>query len=154
VSELLFPFYSWLRAFHILAVIAWMAGLLYLPRLYVYHMGAAAGGELEGALKAQERRLLRVIMNPAMIAAWTFGVLMLAANPGLLPQPWMLAKLVLVVAMTGLHHIYSSARKTFERGQRPRSERFWRMINEAPAVLAILIVILAVVEPLRGSLAG
>jgi putative membrane protein len=147
MSEILFPAYPWLRALHILAVIAWMAGLLYLPRLFVYHMTATAGGELETALAAQERRLLRFIMNPAMVAAWAFGLLMLAANPALLSQGWMHAKLVLVIGMTGLHHVYSSARKRFDRGERPRSERFWRLINEAPAVLAILIVILAVVEP-------
>jgi putative membrane protein len=146
--------YQWLRALHILSVIAWMAGLLYLPRLFVYHMTAAAGGELETALKAQEGRLLKFIMNPAMIAAWIFGVLMLVANTALLSQPWMHAKLVLVVVMTGLHHVYSLARKRFERGERPRTERFWRMINEAPAVVAILIVILAVVEPFRGAVAG
>jgi putative membrane protein len=153
MSELLFPLYPWLRAFHILAVIAWMAGLLYLPRLYVYHMGAAAGGELDEALKAQERRLLRAIMNPAMIASWTFGVLMLAANPGLLSQGFMHVKLLLVVLLTGLHHVYSTARKKFERGERPRTERTWRILNEAPAVLAILIVILVVVEPFRGGVA-
>ena len=147
MSEQLFVFYPWFRAFHILSVIAWMAGLLYLPRLYVYHMGATADGELDTALKGQERRLLRIIMNPAMIATWTFGVLMLAANPGLLSQGWMHAKLLLVVAMTGLHHIYSAARAKFERGERPRTEKFWRMINEAPFILAIFIVILAVVEP-------
>jgi putative membrane protein len=130
-----------------LAVIAWMAGMLYLPRLYVYHMTATPGGELETALKLQERRLLRAIMNPAMIAAWTLGALMLIANPPLLQQGWMHAKLTFVVIMSGLHGFYSSSRRAFERGERPRSERFWRIMNEVPAVLAIGIVIFAVVQP-------
>ncbi len=140
--------YSWLRALHILSVIAWMAGMLYLPRLYVYHMKAAPGGELDETLKVQERRLLRGITNPAMLAAWALGILMLIANPALLSQSWMHAKLALVVTMSAVHGYYSSARKKFERGERPRTERFWRILNEVPAVLAIPIVIFAVVEPL------
>lgn len=147
MSELLFPYYPWLRAFHILSVIAWMAGMLYLPRLFVYHMSASPGGELEETLKLQERRLLKGIVNPAMIAAWLFGLLMLAANPPLLQEAWMHAKLTLVVAMSALHGFYASAQKKFARGERPRTERFWRIANEAPFVLAIFIVIFAVVEP-------
>jgi len=147
MSDWLAGGYQWLRALHILAVIAWMAGMLYLPRLYVYHMTATPDGELDEALKTQERRLLRGILNPAMIATWTLGPLMLWANPELLSQPWMHAKLLLVVLMSAVHGFYAAARKKFERGERPRTERFWRIINEAPAVLAIGIVILAVVEP-------
>jgi len=147
MSDWLASAYQWLRALHILAVIAWMAGMLYLPRLFVYHMTATPGGELDEALKTQERRLLRGILNPAMIAAWVFGPLMLWANPTLLSEPWMHTKLLLVVLMSGIHGYYAVARKKFERGERPRSERFWRIANEVPAVLAIGIVILAVVEP-------
>ena len=147
VSEFLFSYYPWLRALHILAVIAWMAGMLYLPRLFVYHMTAAPGGEAEEMLKAQERRLLKVITNPAMIAAWVLGALMLAANPPLFTERWLYAKLVLVVAMSGLHGFYASNQKKFARGERPRTERFWRLVNEIPALLAVLIVIFVVVEP-------
>jgi putative membrane protein len=147
MSELLLPYYQWLRAFHILAVIAWMAGMLYLPRLYVYHMGAAPGGELETALKLQERRLLRAITNPAMIAAWTLGVLLLSANPALLSESWMHAKLTFVLILSGVHGFYASAFRKFARGERPYTERFWRIMNEAPALLAIGIVIFVVAEP-------
>ena len=147
MSEQLFVFYPWLRALHILSVIAWMAGMLYLPRLYVYHMDASPGGELDETLKIQERRLLKGITNPAMIATWTFGVLMLIANPGLLSQGWMHAKLLLVIVMSGVHGYYAATLKKFARGERPRTARFWRIVNEAPAVLAIFIVIFAVVEP-------
>lgn len=147
VAQFLSPFALWLKAFHILAVIAWMAGLLYLPRLFVYHMTAAPGGELDEALKKQERRLLKGIMNPAMIAVWLFGVLTLLATPAFLMQGWLHAKLLLVVVMTGIHHVYMAARKKFERGERPRTERFWRIVNEIPAVLAVLIVIFVVVKP-------
>ena len=139
--------YDWIKAFHILSVIAWMAGLLYLPRLFVYHSMATPGGELADTLTAQERRLLRQIMNPAMIAAWTFGLLMLWANPSLITFGWMQAKLVLILGMTWMHHVYATARKRFADGSQTRSTRYWRMINEVPAVLAIGIVIFAVVEP-------
>ncbi len=141
------PAYLWIKAFHILSVIAWMAGLLYLPRLFVYHVNATPGGELDETLKLQEHRLLRLIMNPAMIAAWLLGVLMLAVNSGLLSQGWMHVKLTALVAMTGLHHVYSAARKKFAAQANTRSERYWRIINEAPAILAIVIVIMAVVKP-------
>jgi putative membrane protein len=147
MSELLFPYYPWLRALHILSVIAWMAGMLYLPRLYVYHMGATPGGELEETLKLQERRLLRGIVNPAMIAAWLFGLLMLAANPDLLSRGWMHAKLALVIVMSGVHGFYAVMLKKFARGERPLSSTTWRILNETPFVLAIFIVVFAVVEP-------
>lgn len=148
MSGFLAEHYSWLRALHILSVIAWMAGMLYLPRLYVYHVTATRGGELDTALIAQERRLLRFITNPAMIAAWLLGLAMIWANPILLSQPWMHVKLTALVAMTALHGYYAASRKRFEAGTNQRSERFWRIINEAPAVLAIVIVFMAVLEPL------
>ncbi len=139
--------YDWLRAFHILSVIFWMAGLLYLPRLFVYHAAATSGGELDETLKIQESKLLRLIMNPAMGAAWIFGLLMLWSTPAILQSPWMHVKLLGVVLMTGAHHYYAVARKKFARGENPHSGRFWRIANEAPAVLAIVIVIMAVIEP-------
>ena len=130
MSEQLFVFYPWIKAFHILSVIAWMAGMLYLPRLFVYHMNAQPGGELDETLKVQERRLLRGIVNPAMIATWLFGILLLAANPALLSQGWMHAKLGLVVLLSGVHGFYAMERKKFDRGERPRSGTFWRIANE------------------------
>lgn len=141
------PLYLWIKALHILSVIAWMAGLLYLPRLFVYHVGAAPGGELDTTLIQQEKRLLRLIMNPAMIAAWTLGVLMLIGQPVLFAMGWLYVKLAAVAAMTGVHHVYARARKAFAQGANTRSEKFWRIVNEAPAILAIVIVVMAVVEP-------
>ncbi len=139
--------YDWLRAFHVLSVIFWMAGLLYLPRLFVYHTTATPGGELDATLKVQESRLLRLIMNPAMILAWTFGLLMLWSTPALLQAPWMHVKLLGVVLMTGAHHHYAAARKKFDRGENQRSGKYWRIVNEVPALLAVVIVVMAVIEP-------
>lgn len=141
------PAYLWLKALHILAVIAWMAGLLYLPRLFVYHHTAKPGGELESALIKQEERLLRIIMNPAMIAAWVLALLMLWGNSALFSQGWMHVKFLAVIALSGLHGFYAASRRKFAAGERPRTEKFWRMMNEVPFVLAIVIVIMAVVEP-------
>lgn len=141
------PLYQWIKAFHILSVIAWMAGLLYLPRLYVYHVGATPGGELDATLVQQERRLLRFIMNPAMIAAWALGLAMIAGRPELLSFGWLHVKLLAIVLMTVAHHVYATARKAFASGANTRSERYWRIVNEAPAILAIVIVVMAVVEP-------
>ncbi len=147
MQDLLNQHYVWLKAFHIISVVFWMAAMLYLPRLYVYHSTAEPGGELETALKTQERNLLKIIMNPASIAVWLFAVLMLWARPQLFGAGWFHIKLALVIGLTGLHHYYASAFKRFDRGERPRSERFWRIINEAPALTTIGVVILAVVKP-------
>lgn len=147
MADFLSRHYEWIKAFHIISAIFWMAALLYLPRLYVYHSNAAPQGELETALKRQERNLLKIIMNPASIAVWVFAGLMLWARPQLFSAGWFHVKLALVVALTGLHHYYAIAFKRFANDERPRSERFWRMINEAPALIAIGVVILAVVKP-------
>ena len=147
MSEFLAVHYQWLRAGHIFSVIAFMAGMLYLPRLYVYHVNAAPGGELDEALKLQEVRLLRVITNPAAGAALVFGILMFIANPTLLSQGWMHVKFAALVLIFGAHGYYAAARKKFADGKNTRSEKFWRILNEIPAVLAIIIVIMAVVEP-------
>ncbi|MDF1767678.1 CopD family protein [Maricaulis sp.] len=143
--------YDWLRAFHILAVIAWMAGLLYLPRLYVYHCEAIPGGELDKTLKLQERRLLKVIMNPAMIVAWLFGLALVWANMeraggwSIFLQWGWVAKFLLVFAMTGLHHVFSARFKRFEAGTNDWPHTRYRMLNEIPFVFAIAIVLIAVV---------
>lgn len=140
--------YSWLKALHLIAVIFWMAGLMYLPRLYVYHWQAKAGGEMEKALVAQERRLLKIIMNPAMVAAFLLGI-------GLFHYAylshgfawWLILKLVLVFSLMGYHMIMAGDRKKFERGERPRSEKTYRVLNEVPAVLIICVVLLAILKP-------
>jgi putative membrane protein len=139
--------YLTIKALHIIAVIFWMAGLLYLPRLFVYHHQAIAGGELEAALLTQERNLLRIILNPALIAVWVFAIVMIAANPGLFSQGWFHVKLLLVLAVSGIHGFYAANAKKFAAGGRPRTEKFWRLINEAPAIAVIVIVLLAIVKP-------
>lgn len=141
-------YYEWFRALHIISVIFWMAGLLYLPRLFIYHHSAKAGGELASTLILQERRLLRIIMNPAMIASFIFGLCLVLARPGILTGGgWIYLKLFLVFGLMGFHGILSKDRKAFEAGGRPRSEKFYRIANEAPAILTIIIVIMAVIEP-------
>lgn len=145
--DFLLPYYDVLKALHVVSVIFWMAGMLYLPRLFVYHHTATPGGELETALLKQETNLNRIIMGPALLAVWLFAILMIAANPALLGQGWFHAKLALVIALSGVHGFYSASAKRFAKGERPRSEKFWRILNEVPAIAAIVIVLLAVVKP-------
>jgi len=144
---MLLDFYLWLKALHIISVIAWMAGLLYLPRLYVYHSQAAAGGELSEKFKIMEARLLRAIMNPAMIATYLFAILMLVAQPSLLSEPWMHAKLVLVLVLTAMHHYFARARKAFLADANTKNHRHYRIMNEVPTLAMIGIVILVAVQP-------
>ncbi len=140
--------YLWLKALHIIAVIAWMAGLLYLPRLYVYHCDAGPGSARSEMLKVMERRLLRAIMTPAMIAAFVFGI-WLVFLPGVIDwsSGWFPAKLVLVLALAAAHGLMARWRRDFAADRNTRSQRFYRVANEAPMVLLIGIVILAVVKP-------
>ena len=139
--------YDWLKALHLISVIAWMAGMLYLPRLYVYHAKAAAGSELAETLKIMERRLLRVIMNPAMIATIFFGGWMVMVDPDILRAPFMHVKLTLVILMAGLHGYLAHCRGLFAADKNPHSPRFYRILNEAPTLLLIGIVIMIVVRP-------
>lgn len=140
--------YPWLKAFHILGVVAWMAGLLYLPRLFVYHADAPVGSAMAETFKTMERRLLRAIMNPAMIASYIFGIL-LALTPGVVDwrHDWIYAKLTLVAALTVDHHLLGRWRKEFAADRNRRPARFYRIMNEVPTVLLIGIVILVVVRP-------
>lgn len=147
MQEFLLANYLWLKALHIIAVIAWMAGMLYLPRLFVYHHQSQKGGEAEKLFIAMERRLLDFITTPALIAVWVFAGLMILANPGLLSSGWFLAKLAAVVGISGLHGYFAAAQKKFACGERPMSEKFWRMINEGPTLLMIAAAILAVLKP-------
>jgi len=136
----------WLKALHLIALIAWMAGIFYLPRLYVYHAETEAGSRQSENFKVMERRLLRAIMTPAMIATWLFGV-WAAASGGYFADGWLHAKLVLVVAMTAFHMALASWRKAFAEDRNTRSARFFRIANEVPTLLLVGIVILAVVRP-------
>lgn len=136
----------WIKALHIMSVISWMAGIFYLPRLYVYHVSAAQGGELSETLKVMERRLLKVIMNPAMLATWIFG-LWLAMTTGAFGEYWFHVKFALVLAMTGFHMALGKWRKDFEKDSNTRPEKFYRIANEVPTVLMLIIVALVVVRP-------
>ena len=138
--------YQWIKALHLISVIAWMAGLLYLPRLYVYHCDAEPGSDKSETFKVMERRLLRAIMNPAMIATWVFGLILLYLSE-IWTEPWMIAKLALAFAMTWMHHSLALWRKDFEADRNERSARFYRIANEVPTVLMIFIVILVIVQP-------
>jgi len=145
MSAWITSWYGWIKALHIIAVMAWMAGMLYLPRLFVYHAGAAPGSELSETLKVMERRLLRAIIDPAMMAAFVFGGLMLVVQDW--SQAWLQVKLVLVIAMSVLHGFFSRWRKDFAADRNQRPARFYRIANEIPTVLLIAIVLLAVVKP-------
>ena len=136
----------WLKAFHVMAVIAWLAGLFYLPRLFVYHADAKPGSELSETLKTMERRLLRAIMNPAMIAVWITGP-WLAWWEGVYRDGWLIAKFALVVLLTGFHHALGAWRKDFAADRNTRPARFYRVMNEVPTLMLIAIVVLVVVRP-------
>jgi putative membrane protein len=140
--------YFWIKALHIISVIAWMAGLLYLPRLFVYHCEAPPGSEQSATFQVMERRLLRAIMNPAMIAVYLFG-LMLLLTPGLVDWEagWIYAKLLLIGLLTWFHHAAGRWRKDFEADRNTRPARYYRIANEIPTVIMIGIVIFAVVKP-------
>ena len=147
MQELLLQNYEWLRAFHIIAVISWMAGMLYLPRLFVYHADTEAGSDKSETFKIMERRLLKIIMSPAMGASWIFGLLMIAANPGMFNDGWIHVKLLLVILMSALHGVLSKHVENFAADKNEKSAKYFRILNEVPTVLMIAIVILAVVQP-------
>ena len=142
------PYILWEKAFHLISVIAWMAGLFYLPRLYVYHCATTAGSEQSEGFKVMERRLLRQITTPAMISALAFGALLIV-TPGAVDwhAGWWYAKLTGVVLMLGFHGACSAWRKDFLADRNTRPQRFYRMANEIPTVLMLVIVVMAVVQP-------
>ena len=139
--------YLYVKALHIIAAVSWMAGLLYLPRLFVYHADTDIGSVRAETFKVMERRLLKAIMNPAMIATFGFGIWMLYLNPSLLLEGWMHVKIVCVLAMAGCHGIFGRIRRQLENDQTAYSSKAYRIWNEVPTVLLIVIVIMAVVEP-------
>jgi protoporphyrinogen IX oxidase len=138
--------YDWVKAVHVIAVIAWMAGMLYLPRLFVYHADAPSGSDQSEVFKLMEYRLVTIIMNPAMIVAWVLG-LWLAWQGSWFSSGWFHAKLVLVIAMSAVHGMLSAAMRRFAEDRNTKSARYWRMMNEVPTVLMFAIVILVVVKP-------
>ena len=143
--------YDLLRGLHILAVIAWMAGMLYLPRLYAYHTAATPGSEMDETFKVMERKLLRIIINPAMIATFLFGGLLIWADSeirgwGFLLTPWMLSKMGGIVFLSGWHGFLAASRKRFEAGTNQRTGKFWRMTNELPFIAAVVMVLAVTTE--------
>jgi protoporphyrinogen IX oxidase len=138
--------YPWLKALHIIAIIAWMAGMLYLPRLFVYHCEALPGSVQSETFKVMERRLLRAIINPAMVASWVLG-LWLAWSGNFLSAPWLHGKLVLVLVMSGVHGMLARWTKDFAADRNRHTQKFFRIMNEVPTLLMIGIVILVVVKP-------
>ncbi len=136
------------KALHILAAIFWMAGMLYLPRLFVYHAASASGSPQSQTFKVMERRLLKGIINPAMVAAFALGIaLMLDAGPALWAQGWWHAKLAAALAMAGAHGFLSRCRRAFAEDRNGYSPRFFRLINEVPTVLLVVVVVMVVVRP-------
>ncbi len=138
--------YEWIKAFHVLAVISWMAGMLYLPRLMVYHVDAAVGSVQSETFKVMERRLLKGIMNPAMIVTWVLG-LYLAWDAFGFKGGWLHGKILLVVLLSGVHGYLAGRVRDFANDRNTRSGQFYRIINEVPAVMMVGIVILVIVKP-------
>jgi putative membrane protein len=138
--------YDWVKAVHVMAIIAWMAGMLYLPRLFVYHVEAPIGSPQSETFKLMEFRLMTIIMNPAMIIAWVLGV-WLAWQGGWLTSPWMLVKFALVIALSAVHGMLSASVRRFAEDRNDKSTRYWRIMNEVPAVLMVVIVIMVIVKP-------
>ncbi|ATN36555.1 TIGR00701 family protein [Rhizobium sp. ACO-34A] len=138
--------YLWIKALHIIAVISWMAGLLYMPRLFIYHGDSEPGSAQAETFAIMEQRLFKVIMNPAMMVAWILGLYLAWSVYGF-HGGWLHAKLAAVVALTGVHLFFSRAVASFGRGHYVRNARFWRLMNEVPTLLMIVIVILVVVKP-------
>lgn len=138
--------YEWAKALHVIAVISWMAGMLYLPRLFVYHCEAAVGSQQSETFKVMERRLLKAIINPAMIVTWVVGIYLAWAGHWY-SAGWFHGKLLLVLAMSGVHGFFTSRVRDFALDRNTRSQKFYRIINEVPTILMILIVVLVIVKP-------
>ena len=138
--------YLWVKSVHVIAVISWMAGMLYLPRLFIYHCDAPAGSQQSETFKVMERRLLRLIMNPAMIVSWVLGV-WLAWQAGFFTSGWFHVKLLAALVLSWAHGYFSASVSAFAEDRNTKPPRHWRIINEVPTVLMIVIVIMVIVKP-------
>jgi putative membrane protein len=138
--------YEWLKALHVVAIISWMAGLLYLPRLFVYHTGVAVGSESSETFKVMERRLLKAIMTPAMLVSWAVG-LWIGWQGGWLSEGWFHGKLALTLALTAVHGYLAHGVQEFARDERRHGHKHWRIVNEVPTLLMLAIVVLVIVKP-------
>ncbi len=146
--DMLSVFYPWTKALHVISMVAWMAGMFYLPRLYVYHCDMQAGSRESERFKVMEYRLLKQIINPAMIATWVFGIL-LVLTPGAIDwtSGWWHMKLIAVLLMSGFHGAMSKWRREFMEDRNKRSHRYYRIANEVPTLLLMVIVIMVIVRP-------
>ncbi len=138
--------FFWIKAIHVIAVISWMAGLLYMPRLFIYHLDKDVGSDASETFKVMEDRLMRIIMNPAAVIAWAMG-LWLAWDAYHFHGAWLHAKITFVVLLTAVHIIFMKTVRRFGDDERPKTPRYWRLMNEVPTVLMILIVIFVIVKP-------
>jgi putative membrane protein len=139
--------YLWIKALHVIAVIAWMAGMFYLPRLFVYHAQSTIGSDKSETFKVMEAKLMRIIMMPAATMTWLFGGAMLALNPALLGEAWLMVKLAFVIGLTALHFVMVGWRKAFAQDRNVHSEKFFRMMNEVPTLALMVIVVMVIVRP-------
>ena len=147
MSDFILTHYNWFKALHLIAVMSWMAGMLYLPRLYVYHVEQGQTSRMADVFKVMEHRLLRFIINPAMALTWVLGLALVFANPDLMAQGWFHAKLTLVILLSGVHGMLSKYRRQLAAGTCTKSARFFRIINEVPTVIMVAAVILVIVKP-------
>ena len=150
MMEFLSSIFLWIKALHIIAVIAFMAGMLYLPRLFVYHTETQIGSSESERFKVMERKLLRAIISPSLVAVWLLGLTLAMTEPGVVHEGWMQAKICLVVALSAMHGLYARWVKEFARDIRRYPQRVYRIWNEVPALLMVIIVILVVVKPFSG----
>ena len=138
---------EWVKALHVISVLAWMSGMMYLPRLFVYHSESEVGSDKYQTYKVMERRLYRGITTPAMVATWVFGLAMLAIDPAIWWGVWPWVKAAMVLALSGMHGFYGRIRRDFAEDRNTRSHKFFRAINEIPFVIAMVIVIMVIVKP-------
>ncbi len=137
---------GWIKALHVVAIISWMAAMLYLPRLFIYHVAATPGSETSETFKVMERRLLEYIMNPAMVVSWVAGLWLAWVSFGM-KGGWLHAKLAFVFLLSGVHGFFSASVRRFAEDRNTRSQRFWRVMNEVPTVIMIIVVVLVIVKP-------
>ena len=148
MSEIITALYPWIKALHVAAVISWMAGMFYLPRLFVYHAERAkAGSELDATFQVMEKKLLRLIMNPAMIVAWICGLILIGMGAFDFDAAWSWIKIIAVLLMSGAHGWLAARRKDFAMGRNTRTGRDYRIANEVPTVLMLIIVVMVIVRP-------
>ncbi|HEY8963241.1 MAG TPA: protoporphyrinogen oxidase HemJ [Alphaproteobacteria bacterium] len=147
MQEFLYEYYRWILAGHVISMVAWMAGMLYLPRLFVYHADAVIGSDKSETFKVMEYKLLKFIINPAMGSTWILGLTMLYANPELLSQGWLHVKLTCVLILSALHGLFSRHRKAFLADKNVHSAKYYRILNEIPTFLLMIIIVMVIVRP-------